>query len=146
MSMLPPNSPGASSQEQNSESFDSCNPDTSLHESPHPRRNHSSDPLRQNAIAKLREAEVALHQWRTALEKDALFGRLHPYPHEGKTRYNYYPHAADSRPGRKDKRQYVRQAEVGVYRQALERGEKAQKLRQIERKIAELMQEVKAIT
>jgi hypothetical protein len=136
--MLPPDSAGADPQERSSVSSNSCNIYSDLHEVRGTQANPSSHALPQTAIAKLREAELALHQWRLSLEKEALFGQLHPYPHEGKVRYNYYPDAGDSRPGRKDKRQYVSQA--------LERGEKAKQLRQIEQSLTLLMQEAQTIT
>lgn len=115
----------------------SCNSESRLHDSLF---------LSQKALADLQSSVTSVEQWRRFFEKDALFGQLHPYEDKnGHTRWNYYPHGEDLRPARKDKRQYVRMAEVGEYRKAIACGEKAKRLRAIEQQLVDLLQEARSL-
>lgn len=115
----------------------SCNPNSDLH-----------NPLflSQKAIADLQSSVASVEQWRRFFEKDALFGQIHAYEDKnGHTRWNYYPHGEDPRPARKDKRQYVRMAEVSEYRKAIACGETAKRLRAIEQQLVDLLQEARSL-
>ena len=75
--------------DQSASQIGSCRSNLGLHD--------NSESLRQTAIAYMTQAEAALHQWRRSLEAEGVrYGAIHTYPHEGVTRYNFYPEPSRS--------------------------------------------------
>ncbi|HEY9908102.1 MAG TPA: hypothetical protein V6D18_10940 [Thermosynechococcaceae cyanobacterium] len=112
----------------------SCKINSVLHDSP----------SRQTALAHLTQAEAALHQWRRSLEAEGVrYGAIHTYPHEGVTRYNFYPDQPDQH-GKK-RRTYVSLESLPYYRAEIRRGEQCKQIQALEAQIGSLMQTAQRI-
>ncbi|MBW4579072.1 MAG: hypothetical protein KME42_05785 [Tildeniella nuda ZEHNDER 1965/U140] len=104
--------------------------------------------LIKELILQLQKALIQAERWQRNVEASndkVLFGELHSYRKDGKVRWNYYPNEAGDNPKRKDKRRYVRQKEVEIYRRAILLGKKLKQIQALKQKLPTLLDKLRSL-